>query len=328
VIRGAAAAASDPIAAEAAQASLLAAASAADALIAGFLAAAGAHPGVLLAPAVALAAGAGVGARVFDGRAVQPGRGARRPRGFVDAEGVPDAARVAVPRSLSMLVLLHGYLGRARLRDLARTGVAAADRAGARARALLLRRFGASGAIALRARDVERALLAAAGHVAGGLLTAEDLSEAMPGETEALAGNVDGVEALRAPWPAGAEARPAEVIVACDGRGVIAALAYTPAAEGVAVPELELTLARDAVPVRRGIPRLAPGTPLPAATPIAILRTAAQEVAIGMPGAAVMDADALRKIAGALFSLPGRDAAPLTGACTVVRDGRDARALT
>jgi len=54
VIRGARAAASEGTASEAAQAVLDAGGGAIDAIIAGFFAAAGAHPGVLLGPAVAL----------------------------------------------------------------------------------------------------------------------------------------------------------------------------------------------------------------------------------------------------------------------------------
>lgn len=337
MIPGAAATASDVTAAEAAQAVLDAGGSAADALVAGFLAAAGAHPGVLLAPAVALVAGVGVGARAFDGRAAQPGRGAPRPRGFVDAGSVLDAARVAVPRAVPMLILLHGYQGRARLRELARGGVAAAEGAGATKRAALLRQIGDSGIVALRGREIERALLAAGGSVAGGLLTAEDLLEARPGEAEALtareAASVEDVGVvLRSPWPAGAEALPAEVIVTCDGRGVIGALAYTPADSGVAVPELELTLGRDAVPVRRGIPRVSPGTPLPTAAPIAILQRAGGfAAAVGLPGEIAISAGALGKIASGLsieVALADvRVRAGARAAVAVARDGRTARAI-
>ena len=69
MIRGAAATASDASAASAARAALESSGSAIDAIVAGFFAAAGAQPDVLLAPAVALAAGVGVGARAFDAAA-------------------------------------------------------------------------------------------------------------------------------------------------------------------------------------------------------------------------------------------------------------------
>lgn len=345
MIRGTAAAASDPAAAEAARAVLAAGGSAADALIAGFLAAAGARPGVLLSPTVAIVAGVGVGARVFDGRAAQPGRGAARPRGFVDVASVPDAARVAVPRALGLLSLLHNYMGRARMRELARAGVAAAEQAGAKARAALIRQVGASGAAALQGRELTRALLAAGGGVAGGALTEDDLAEALPADAEAGAlelgeasGGAGVVTALRPPWPIGAEARVAEAIVACDGRGMLAALACSPADDGIPLPELELSLGRDAVPVRRGVPRVSPGTPLPAAAPIAVLLRGRFAAAVGFDGLAAIDGDALRTVAGRLALESGWDASleariaelrEQTGARRViaaVRDGQDARA--
>jgi gamma-glutamyltranspeptidase/glutathione hydrolase len=290
---------------------------------------------------VALLAGVGVGARAFDGRAAQPGRGAPRPRGFVDAGTVPDTARVAAPRSLSMLSLLHGYAGRGRLRDLTRAGVAAAERAGATGRARLLEQVGESGAAVLQRREIARTLLGAAGAVAGGVLTEEDLSETLPADVEALAAELGaGIVALRPPWPTGADARPAETIVACDGRGMLAALAYAPADEGVDVPDLGLTLAPDAIPVRRGIPRVTPGTALPAAAPIAILQRGRLAAVVGLPGLVAIEGAAAEALAGGLAIERGWDAsigaalhearvaAGARLAVAVVHDGREARSLT
>ncbi|XXT14366.1 hypothetical protein WME94_29370 [Sorangium sp. So ce429] len=332
MIRGAAATASDASAASAARAALESSGSAIDAIVAGFFAAAGAQPDVLLAPAIALAAGVGVGARAFDGRAIQPGRGAPRPRGFVDGQSVPEAAHVAVPRSLGMLVLLHGYLGRARLRELVRAGVAAAERAGASGRAALLREVGSLGAVALRARDVERALLAVGGPVAGGTLTAEDIAEAVPAEVEAASTTIaEGATALQAPWPAGEQVRHADAIVACDGWGTVAALAYARTDDGIAVPELDIVLGRDAVPVRRGITRLAPGTPLPAAAPIAILQRSTFAAAIALTGRPKLEVNALvALLRGTAFEAALHDVRTqmgADGALAVLRDERDARAV-
>ena len=58
--------------------------------------------------------------------------------------------------------------------------------------------------------------------------------------------------------------------MAADGRGVLGVLGYAPDDDGVPVPELGLTLTRDAVVVRRGIPRVSPGEVLPAPAPLAI----------------------------------------------------------
>jgi gamma-glutamyltranspeptidase/glutathione hydrolase len=335
VIRGAKAAASQHAAAEAADATLAGGAGAVDAVIAGFLGAAGAEPGVLFAPAVAIVAGFGAGARAFDGRAAQPGRGAPRPRGFVDDAAIPDGARVAAPRTLGMLALLHSYRGRSSFSALARAGVAAADSAGAKKRAAMVRKVGSAGVLALRAPEVVRALLAAGGPVAGGALTEADLAESAPAETDAAVTPIgDGLTAYTSPFAAPSDARgDAEVVVACDGRGVIAALAYVPAKGGVPLPDLELAMGRDAVPVRRGVTRVAPGTVLPMAAPIGIaVHTGTFAAAVGLPGRAALEAAALAEL---VKGVPVETAladlrAHLGGhsAVAVITDGKTARAAT
>ncbi|MEY2934382.1 MAG: hypothetical protein RL033_5131, partial [Pseudomonadota bacterium] len=59
-------------------------------------------------------------------------------------------------------------------------------------------------------------------------------------------------------------------ICARDLRGGLAALCYDRAIIGLEVPELELLLPLNAVPARRGVTRVAPGSFLPAPTPISI----------------------------------------------------------
>ena len=77
--------------------------------------------------------------------------------------------------------------------------------------------------------------------------------------------------ALLVPWPAPeAPHRIVEVIAAADAHGVLAVLAYSPDDDGLAVPELGLTLSRDATVVKRGIPRVAPGDPIPCPAPIVL----------------------------------------------------------
>jgi hypothetical protein len=334
MIRGARAAASQPAATDAAEATLAAGATAVDAIIAGFFGAAGAHPGVLLAPAVAIVAGFGAGGRAFDGRAAQPGKGSPRPRGFVHEADIPDGARVAAPRTLGMLALLHSYRGRSSFHELARAGVAAADAAGAKQRAALLHKVGSAGVLSLRAPEIARALLAVGGPVAGGALSEADLEEVAPSERDALAEPIgEGLMAYTSPFPAPeGDAEGAEVVVACDGRGVIAALAYVPARAGVAVPDLEIALGRDAVPVRRGVTRIAPGTSLPMAAPIGIaMQPHGFAAAVGLPGRALLDAAALGELvrgAAVESALAGlRDRAGGAGAVAVVTDGRTARGV-
>jgi hypothetical protein len=331
VIRGARAGASDGAAATAAQAVIEGGGGAVDAVIAGFFGAAGAHAGVLFAPVVALCAGFGAGGRVFDGRAAQPGRGAPRPRGFVDEASIPAGARVAVPRSIAAIMLLSSYRGRATLGELARAGVTAAESAGKKERARLIRRVGAGGLLALRATEVAAALLAAGGPVAGGALTAADIEEAAPAEAEATATALgEGLTLYTPPFPA-PDGGDAEVILACDARGVIAALAYAPARTGVEVPGLEVTLGLHAVPVRRGVTRLAPGTLLPAPAPLAIaVQAGGFATAVGLPGCARIEVTGLAPLArgaaleAALFEL--REGAGARAAVAVVTDGKAARA--
>ena len=299
MIRAAASSASSVAARAAAAAIIEAGGTAVDAVIAGFLAAAGERPGVLLAPAVALVAGTGAGARAYDGRSAQPGLGAARPRGFVEGAAIPEAAYAAAPRSIAMLVLLHGHRGRTSLSVLARDGVAAAEAQGEKARAGLIRRVGAAGVLALRAPEVARPLIAAAGTVAGGLLTERDLEEARPAETDAVTTTLaSGASAFTVPWsPLAASAASAEAIVACDGRGIVAAIAYSPSSSGILVPELGVALARDAVPVLRGVTRVTPGTPLAAPAPIAILGRKGFWASIGLTGLAALRPESLDGLA-------------------------------
>jgi len=318
-----------------AQAALDAGGSAADAVLAGFFAAAGTDPSVLLAPVVALVSGGGAGARVIDGRTVQPGKGAARPRGFRTEAEIPPAAFIGAPRSLGLVALLHAARGRSGLSSLARAGVSAAEAAGATRRAALLKRVGAAGASALLAEEPRSALLAAGGIVSGGILTAEDLEGALPEDVPARESSLAGdATAISVPFdvPLGRIVE-AEVILACDARGLVAALSYVPTLpeHGVRVPELELVLGRHAHPVRRGIPRTAPGTPLEMPAPIAIVFKAGFAAAVALLGKATVDVDALGPLAEGwpaektLADL--RDKVNAKSAMAVLRDARDARAV-
>lgn len=291
-LRDAAAAASSGGASDAAHQALAAGGSAVDAVVAGFFAAAGADPGVLLGSAAAIVGNAGSGVRAFDGRPLQPGKGAPRPRGFVEGASVPDAARVAVPRAVPMLMLLHAYGGRIGLATLARHGADAAASAGAKTRAKVLRRVGAAGPLGLRTEGVHQALLAAGNSVAGGSLTEADLDEVMPADADgrSLAG---GEGTAISVWPWGTEGASdvdpgwiVDVIAAADARGGVAALAYAHQERGVELPGVELAAPRVAVPVRRGVTRVTPGGVLRAPAPIGIVRVG-REIALsfGLAGA-------------------------------------------
>jgi hypothetical protein len=170
------------------------------------------------------------------------------------------------------LALLHAYDATVSFQRLARPALDFAEGSGATERRALLMKVARLGPGALRAPAVLRPLLAVAGRTEGGLLSEKDFAEirpesALPREV-ALSGNLG---ALVTPWPAPqAPHRPVEVIAVADARGVLGLLGYAPDDDGVPVPELGLALARDAVVVRRGIPRVAPGEVLPAPAPLAI----------------------------------------------------------
>ena len=265
-----------------------------DAIIAGFLAAAAVDEGVLLGSLVAIVAGVGVGARVIDGRPCQPGRGARRPRGYQADEAIPDAARAAAPRSLGAVALLHAYGAVKPLSALARPAASLARQRGADSRAQAIESLGRSGGAALG--GLAHALLRAAGSGAGGLLGEDDLAFA-PSDDAGRFNPLPGVDVELAlpPWPAPEQTdsseRRVDVLLAADGRGLVAALAFAFDRGGPAIPEHELRLSRFAEPVRRSVPRVAPGTPCAAEAPIAILRhpSAGWYAALGVADRASLD---------------------------------------
>ncbi len=335
MIRGALALARSATTQGPAQAALDAGGSAADAVLAGFFASAGADPSVLLAPVVAIVTGGGAGGRVIDGRSLQPGKGVARPRGWKAEKDIPPGAYVGVPRSLGVIALLHASRGRSGLGGLARAGVAAAEAAGATKRAALLKRVGSAGPLALTSEEAVSALLAAGGPVAGGILTAEDLEGAMPEDLPARSTSLTAeVAALSVPWDAPLGRLPVpDAILACDGRGLIAALIFVPTRRenGVLVPELELVLGRHAHPVRRGTPRTTPGVPLEMPAPLAIVGKSGFQAAVALIGKAGVDVAALGPLAEgwpaetALADLRERTGA--TTAMALLRDTRDARFL-
>jgi gamma-glutamyltranspeptidase/glutathione hydrolase len=260
------------VAAQAAQQILDEKGTAADALIAGFLAAAAERPSVLFCPVQALLAGPGVGARAFDGRAREPGLGLPRPRGATPGQKVAPAALAAVPASLAMLALLHAHDGKTSFSRLVAPAVAIAEQIGAGPRGALLGRIGRRSASALRDAVTARPILAAVGRSEGGLVSEQDLSEVRPEGGVPHATEMGGRRALDVPWPAlGGSHRIAEVIAVADARGVLAALSYSPDDEGLEVPELGVVLPRDATVVRRGIPRARPGEAIACPAPILLV---------------------------------------------------------
>lgn len=276
-----AAIANDPVAEEAAQDFLLSGGSATGAVLSGFFAAAGAYAGVLLGPVSIVVAGVGAGTRAFDGRLRQPGLGTKRPRGFKADEAIPEAARVAVPTSFSAALVAVAYDGSQKLGTIMKSGISRAQRAGAESRAAVLKSIRSLGAGAMNDTSFVRPMLRVAGLSQGGLLTPSDFA-AVPTDLdcEARVRPFDGSALIEAPWSEEAtDVDPAELGIGCvvcavDVRGVFAALSYRRLTDGFLLEDLELEAPLAAVPVQRGVTRVAPGARLPAPAPMAIRRDA------------------------------------------------------
>jgi hypothetical protein len=268
--------ASDAEVEELARAELAANGSAVGAVVAGYFIAAGKHPGVLLSPLSLLVGGVGTGGRAFDGRSRQPGRAARRPRGILPGADIPEAARAAVPTSISALAVAVAYEAHVSLPALIRPGIQAAERAGAPQRAAFLGRVAGYGPTAFAESTFSQALLRRVGPSQGGLFSPSDFEPPDAIDVPASEERLDDSRWFEVPWAesaTGSESAPGQghTIVAVDSHGRFAALAYRQNELGVRLPEFELVLPFGATPVMRGVPRTSPGQRLASPAPLAIV---------------------------------------------------------
>jgi len=263
----------DPACEAAAGVELARGASAIDAVVAGYFAAAGAHASVLLGPVTLLLGGTGSGDRAFDGRVRQPGKNAKRPRGTLPGQEPPPAARVGVPCSVPALAVALGYGAQATLARLVQAGVALARERGAERRAAVLTRIGEVGALAFSEPELSRALVRAFGAPNGGLLTPADFTHPEGLDVPA----VRDQDLLAPPWATQAASAFVRgvAISAVDVGGMFVAAAFDCQPDALYVDELELSAPLLAVPTLRGVPRLAPGAAIPAAAPLWISYDAA-----------------------------------------------------
>lgn len=300
-----ASAASQGVAADVA-AEALARGNAVDAVAAAVLSAAAESPSVLLGPVQILVGGAGAGLRAIDGRNLQPGVGQPRPRGFREGDVVPPAARVATPALPAALAAALALGAGATLARALGPAIEIA-RAKSKERAATLRRLSRRGAGAMGESAIRDELLAAAGRVAGGVLGEGDFDAVLPQVASARLRERGALEIASVPWCEGANGSAVEIVAAADARGLVAVASYEIAPEGLSIDALGLVAPFAAEPVRRGETRVRPGSPRPAAAPIALaLREAVVELAMGAPRA--RDAE---KILFAAMDAAG-DAAELT----------------
>jgi gamma-glutamyltranspeptidase/glutathione hydrolase len=260
----------DPICEAAASEELAKGGSAIDAVLAGYFAAAGAYPGVLLGPVTLLLGGTGSGDRAFDGRVRQPGKNAKRPRGTLPGQEPPSASRVGVPSSVPALAVAVGYGAQATLNRLVQPGVALARERGAERRAGVLARVGEVGALAFSEPELSRALVRAFGAPNGGLVTPADFARPEGLDVPATRDEQGAAPLLVVPWAEQATAAfvRGATVSAIDINGMFMAAAFECQPDALYVEELELSAPLLAAPTMRGVPRVTPGSPLPAAAPL------------------------------------------------------------
>jgi len=277
-------AASDAVVRDAAEDAALNGASALGAVLTGYFAACGAHPGVLLSPLAVVLYGFGA-ARALDGRVRQPGLGGKRPRGFLPDEAIPDAARVGVATGPTAALIGLGYDKARRLSAVLKPGIALAKAEGASSRASLLTQIHDFGAAALTASAFYRPLIHVAGPSEGGMLTSSDFTTTPEVDLAAQRVN-DGEGRLGVPWDDGsAGALELDYVAAIDAQGIAAVAAYHHCRSGMAVPELDLLAPLCAQPVIRSVTRVKPATALPLAVDLAIRFDARGRVASAECGA-------------------------------------------
>jgi hypothetical protein len=277
-----------------------------DAVVAGVFAAAAAAPSVLFGPVQILFGGAGLGLRAVDGRVRQPGKGAPRPRGFTADQAVPPAARVGVPALPAALAAAIASSGAMTLAQVMAPAVAQASGP----RKDLLRQIAQRGPAILATESVSGEIVAVCGRIAGGLVTRDDLEAVLPAivPTQELALRGEVRRAAFIPWRESAivtarqgslgatrtEASLAgaytQVVAAVDHRGLVAVACYERRDDGVPIEPLGVVAPFTASPVLRGQTRVRPGTPVPAAAPIALVRTA-EEAVLDMALAVAGDPD-------------------------------------
>jgi hypothetical protein len=202
--------------------------------------------------------------RRLDGRVLEPGNLAKRPRGFVDGEPVPSAAYVAAPRLFTAVGTALTLAGRSTYASASAPAIATCPDDARRA---LLEAFAALGPALFQKRAIADELRAALGAAAGGMLVDEDFAVGAP-SFEDLPVFPDERLAPSALGPLAAEESRVEWLAARDANGLLAMASFERAPHGHEVHALGLVCPRVAVPVRRGVKRVDPTTPLGVLPPV------------------------------------------------------------
>ena len=281
--------------AEAMAAATLGRSNAVDVVVSGLFAYAAVEPSLLLGPVQILIGGPGAGLQAVDGRVRQPGLGAPRPRGFVPSEPIPASASVGVPCfSSAVLAALAAYGTRTVNQCVTPSVDLAKHHSDERAKVLAL--VARHGPTAIGRDEIAGILVERFGRMAGGLLTSEDLVASPPPVEAVPVYKADGNGGARAefalmPHAAGTDERKIAgslrlaMLLAVDTHGLFCAAAAEVHADAIAIDELGLAAPRLADPVRRGEPRVTPGTARPSGAPIALVgHRGAWELALATSG--------------------------------------------
>ena len=257
-----------------------------EAVVGAAIIAAARHASVFFGPLQMLVGGTATALLAIDGRVRQPGLGTARPRGFKEEDQIPAAAYVGAPAFAGALFAALALTGRDATLAVFAPGIGAA-KSHSKSRADFLNRIARQGAAALADNAVSGELVAAAGRVAGGLLTQEDLAAVRPDVIRCEIVEHDARRVAIAPWPAprsrNARENKLEIIVAADARGQVAAACYEVASDALDIGAFDLAAPKSAAPVLRGQERVRPGDPIAAFAPLAIShRDALWEAVVGI----------------------------------------------
>lgn len=267
--------------AEAMAAATISRSNAVDVLVSGLFAYAAVEPSLLLGPVQILIGGPGAGLQAVDGRVRQPGLGTPRPRGFVAGEVIPAAATVGVPCFSSAVIAALAAYGTRTVNQCVTPAVDLAKHHSSE-RAHVIAQVARYGPTAIGRDEVAGVLIERFGRMAGGLLTQEDLVASPPPVEAVPVYKADGSGGARAefallPHAASSEERTLggsqrlAMLLAVDGYGLFCAAAAEIHADAIEIEELGLSAPRLADPVRRGEPRVTPGTARPSVAPIALV---------------------------------------------------------
>ncbi len=271
---------------EIAEARLKDSASAVEAMLAGYFALACSTSWGLFAGVTFVVGGGGARLCFVDGRPRQAGRAGSRVKRREGPEDAPLAARAAVPGSVAAAAAVSALFG-VTLPKVTRAGAEIARDLGVKERVRLVSAIGTLGVRALVDRAFTEALLATVPPNEGHPLSPDDFDA--PAVDIVARGVVEG-SFVRAPWAddsarALGVGRVVHAVLVVDRRGTLAAAVLESPEAELALADGSASLPVAGEPLRKGIPRLRPGSPLPIAAPVRVRLDGERPLDITLVGA-------------------------------------------